>query len=179
MASTHEIIYLRSTHGDPIVRAQAALAERGDEMLAELSAKVALAVEYDLSPASREELQDRLVAFCGDRVLRYLLAVDRVLYTPAAAATKTRLLVRGLRAQHQAIAGYIEDLDRASSREALTAAAYSVVAALTCCREAERTALLPALATLPGVDLPTLIDRALTLLDGNVPDRGEVGTPVR
>ena len=74
--------------------------ERGDELLAELVAKVALTAELQMPIVEREKARDRLVDFCTRRVVRRLAASDRVLYSAASGASETRLLLRALRAQH-------------------------------------------------------------------------------
>jgi uncharacterized protein (DUF2249 family) len=60
---------------------QHTLRDRGDELLAELRAKVALAADLQLPLARRDEVRDRLIDFCSVRLVRHLLATDQVLYS--------------------------------------------------------------------------------------------------
>lgn len=170
MTTVASEIYIRGSAADPAVRAQAALTGYGNELLVQLSAKVALSTELELSLVAREETQDSLLQFCTDRLLRYLEVVDQALYSVAAGAVETRLVVRGLRAHHQLIAAYVGDLDRASSARELVAAAHGVLSVLGACQAVEVVALLPALATLPGVELPSLVEDVDALLAGGALD---------
>ncbi len=173
MTSTFEI-HIQGTDTDPSQRAQAVLRSRNAEVLADLAAKVVLVTELDLSPAHREAAQDRLLRFSSARLLRHLTATDRTLYGVAAGAAETRLLVRALRAHHRLIADRIADLDHASSAAEITAAAHALGTLLGACQRIERDVLLPALAGLPGVDLPALVEDATILLDGGTLETPEV-----
>ncbi|MGH3435013.1 MAG: DUF2249 domain-containing protein [Sciscionella sp.] len=166
-------IHIRGTSDDPAVAAQAALVDVGDELLAELSAKVALTTELRLSLAAKDEAQDGLKACC-ERVLHHLVATDRVMYAVAAGAADTRLLVRALRAHHRLIAAHVADLGRSRHPEQLAAAANAIVALFAACHEIERAVLWPALAALPGVDLGCLLDDLTTVLRGGELHRPEV-----
>jgi uncharacterized protein (DUF2249 family)/phosphopantetheine adenylyltransferase len=150
-------IHIRGTSVDPVARAQAALIERGDELLGEFAAVVSLTGDLELSSNNRDEARTRLVAFCTTRLPDYLTAVDRALYAVAAGAAQTRLLVRGLRAQHQLVTDYLNSARRANTFDEVTVAARAALAALGAVREIERTVLLPVLAELPGVDLPAVV----------------------
>ena len=103
-------IHIQNTATDPALRAhqtlraQHTLRQCGDELLAELTVKVELASDLQLPLALREEVRDRLIAFCASRLVRHRLATDHVLYSVAAGAAETRLLVRALRVQHDLLA---------------------------------------------------------------------------
>jgi hypothetical protein len=165
VTSTSEI-HILGTDTDPAQRAQAVLRDRNAEVLADLGAKVVLLTELDLSPADRETAQDALLDFCSDRLLGHLVATDRALYAVAVGAAETRLLVRALRAHHRFIADRIAELDHASGVAEVTAAAHALATLLGACQTIEQDVLVPALAGLPGVDLPALVEDATTLLNG-------------
>ena len=155
-------------------RGQHTLRDRGDELLAELMAKVALAVDLQLPLARREEVRDRLIDFCRVQLVRHLLATDQVLYSVAAGAAETRLLVRALRAQHDLVAARIAEVRLADSSAELAASAHALVASLEVCHHVEQEVLIPALAVLPGVDLRVLADDRDTLLAGRTLKAPEV-----
>ena len=165
-------IHIQNTATDPALRAQHTLRaqhmlrHRGDELLAELTAKVELASDLELPLALREEVRDRLIAFCASRLVRYCLATDQVLYSVAAGAAETRLLVRALRAQHDLLAARIAELKRADSSAEFAASAHALVGLLEVCHHVEREVLIPALAVLPGVDLSVLVEDVDTLRAG-------------
>lgn len=166
-------IHIQDTATDPARQAQRTLRDRGDELLADLAAKVALATELQLRPADREDARAALIDFCVRRVVPHLMATDRVLYSVAAGAADTRLLVRALRAQHDLVAGRIYDLKRADSSAEVATSAHALVGVLEVCSHVEQTVLTPALATLPGVDLPALVEDVDVLLAGGTLDAPE------
>ncbi|MDN5747729.1 MAG: DUF2249 domain-containing protein [Pseudonocardia sp.] len=161
-------IHIQGTATDPARRAQHVLRDRGDELLAELTAKVALATELQLD--DREQAQAALLDLCTQRAVRHLEATDRVLYSVAAGAAETRLLVRALRAQHDLVAARIDALRRADGVADVAASAHALVTLLGSCHHVEQEVLIPALAVLPGVDLPALVDDIGILLGGGVLD---------
>lgn len=163
-------IHIQDTSTDPAQQAQHMLRKRGDELLAELTAKVALATELQLRLADREDAREELTDFCVQRVSRHLVATDRVLHSVAAGAAETRLLVRALRAQHDLVAGRISDLKRADSSAEVAASAHALVGLLEVCNHVEQEVLIPALALLPGVDLLALVEDVDVLLAGGVLD---------
>jgi uncharacterized protein (DUF2249 family) len=167
-------IHIQGTAADPTLQAQHTLRDRGDELLAELAAKVAVTTDLQLPLGRREELRDRLLVFCTSRLVRHRLAIDQVLYSCAAGAAETRLLVRALRVQHDLIAARIAELRRADSSDEFAASAHALVSLLEVCHQVEQEVLLPALAQLPGVDLSALADDVDTLLAGGVLDTPEV-----
>jgi uncharacterized protein (DUF2249 family) len=121
----------------------------------------------------REEVRDRLVAFCASRLVRHRLATDQVLYSVAAGAAETRLLVRALRAQHDLLPARIAELKRADGSAEFAASAHALVGLLEVCHHVEQEVLIPALTALPGVDLSVLVEDVDTLLSGgalNTPD---------
>ena len=155
-------------------RVQHTLRDRGDELLAELAAKVVLATDLQLPLARRDEVRDRLIDFCTSRLVRYLLATDQVLYSVAAGAAETRLLVRALRAQHDLVAVRIAEVKRADSSAEFAASARALVASLEVCHHVEQEVLIPALAALPGVDLSVLAGDRDVLLAGRTLNAPEV-----
>jgi uncharacterized protein (DUF2249 family) len=167
-------IHIQSITIDPALRAQHVLRDRGDKLLAELAAKVALATELQVALVDRGEARDGLLRLCAQRVVRHLLSTDGVLYSVAAGAVETRLLVRALRAQHDLVAARIAELKRANSSAEVVASAHALVGLLEACHHVEQEVLIPALAVLPGVDLPALVDDTGILLAGGVLDTPEV-----
>ncbi|MDX3191665.1 DUF2249 domain-containing protein [Streptomyces sp. MN03-5084-2B] len=159
-------IHIQGTGDDPAVRAAAWLTGTIDTLLAEARSKSALLTELSLEPADRQAAQASLQEFCADRILRHLSAADQALYAPAAGAGPTRLLVTALRIQHRIIAHDISDLGTASTADQARAAARSLVTMLESCLEIHKSVLLPALAELPGADLPSLTQDMGTLLEG-------------
>lgn len=166
MTSASEV-YIQATDTDPAVRAQDRI-HRIHQRLRDELAGLAGAEEVERAA---------LAAFCTGELRRYLTAADETLYAAASGAAETRLLVRGLRAASSALdrrvdalaepaepAGQGEQGKQAAPGDASTARAIEAVLAdhLT----VERTVLLPALADLPGADLPTLVEDLETLLDG-------------
>jgi hypothetical protein len=91
-------IRIQVTETDPGTRAQAAIRAGHHRLLCALRPKVALLTELRLGSDAREAAWDGLVDFCTGTVRRHLSATDHALYTPAADAAATRLLVRALRA---------------------------------------------------------------------------------
>lgn len=164
MSSTS--IHIEGTSDDPLVRATAWLTGSIDTLLADARSKSALLTELSLEPADRQAAQVGLAAFCADRVLRHLAAADQALYAPAAGAGPTRLLVAALRIQHRIIVHDVSDLETASTADRARAAARSLVTMLESCLEIQKSVLLPALAELPGADLPGLARDMGTLLEG-------------
>jgi uncharacterized protein (DUF2249 family) len=159
---------------EPTGRAQHVLRDRGEELLRELAAKVALVTELLLPLADREPSRDALLDFCTQRLARHLLAIDRVLYATAAGAAESRLLVRALRAQHDLVAARIADLKQADCSAEVAAAAQALVGVLEVSHHVEQQVLFPVLAVLPGVDLPALVDDFDLVLAGGVLDKPEV-----
>jgi uncharacterized protein (DUF2249 family) len=167
-------IHIQGTDTDPVLRAQVTLQVRNAEMLADLAAKVALATELALSPVHREQAREALAEFCSGPLLRHLQTADQVLYAVAAGAAETRLLVRALRIQHGLVADRVTDLNRADSADEVATAAHALGTLLGACQLVEQKVLVPALAVLPGADLPALVEDVSTLLDGGVLETPEV-----
>jgi uncharacterized protein (DUF2249 family) len=172
--TTTSEIHIDGTDTDPQAQAQIVLRRRNAEVLSDLAAKITLATELDLRLVNREQAQDTLLAFCAQRLRHHLLTTDQVLYAVAAGAAETRLLVRALRAQHDLIAERIADLNQANSAEEVTASAHALGTLFGASQHLEKEVLLPALAVLPGVDLPSLVEDAITLLDGGTLDVPEM-----
>jgi hypothetical protein len=147
------------------VQAGALPAERG-EVLADLAAKVELATDIDLPRAERERACARLRSLAAGRVLDYLRPRDHAVYTPAASAIATRLVIGALRAQHRLIAAHAAEVRRVAEPAEFTAAAHTVLAVLTACRETERVVLLPAMASLTELNLPSIAVEFDALLQG-------------
>ncbi|MEO9220525.1 MAG: hypothetical protein ABI251_01880, partial [Mycobacteriaceae bacterium] len=72
--------FVRGSAADPGVAARRRVLERGDDLLAEVSAKVAVVTELHVTLIDREAVQEGLVQFCTDQLLPRLGATDRALY---------------------------------------------------------------------------------------------------
>lgn len=132
-----------------------------------LRPKVALLTELNLGSDAREAAWDGLVDFCAGAVRRHLSATDRALYTPVADAAGTRLSVRDLQAVSGDLDEKIDVLSRADDADAVATLAQHIEAVLAAHLAVEQTVLLPALAAVPGADLPTLASHWADLLDGD------------
>lgn len=143
------------TGADPAARALHALDDRGDELLADLAAKVTLATELTLPAVVREQARDALLDFCTRHVTHHLRVVEHVL--DAAAAVEIRLLARVLRAERAVLTARIADLRRADTSAEVDAAAHALLGALGVWRHVEQEVLLPTLEALPGVDPSALL----------------------
>lgn len=165
-------VYISGTSIDPALRATAVIRDDADRLLLAYQAKAALVTELQLDGALRQQTQASLVDFTIEHVRPYLAATDRVLYATAAGAAGTRLLVRALRRLRESIARHVDELIGASTPDQVAQAAHALSAALGACLDVDRTVLLPALAELPGADLPSLAADLRILLDG-----GELDSP--
>lgn len=158
-------IYILGTEDDSARRAQALLADRDAEMLADLAAKVELATGLDLSLVRREQAQDSLAEFCESRLRQHLTSTDKSLYAVAAGAEETRLLVQALRLQHEMVRSRVAGLARANTADEVSDAAHAVLTLLQACTGIQQLLLTPALAKLPGVELADLVKGLLALPD--------------
>ena len=181
-------IRIEGTAADPAQRAQHRLRERGDELLAELTAKVTLVTDLQLGLGDREAARETLTEFCTRQVVRYLLATDRVLYSVAAGAAETRLLVRALRAQHDLVAARIAALKLADSSAEVAASAHALVGLLEVCQHVERKVLIPEKVAGPpsrpsrmGVPAPVLTGslEGTAALDSSSPPATWTRSPTR
>lgn len=165
MTITSEV-YIEGTEADPDVAAQAALRQVQRRLTGALRPKVALLTELDLGPEPRERAQADLAGFCDGPLRGYLDACDRTLYAAAAGASETRLLVRALRTSADVLRRHLDALPGADEAPTVTSLAESIDAVLASHLAVERTVLLPALAALPGADLPALAADLDVLLGG-------------
>jgi hypothetical protein len=157
--------YLREIATDPAARAGETVRARQHRLLTALRPKVALFAELRLDWAAREAAWDALTGFCTGPVRAHLRAADQALYAPAGAGAQTRLLVAALRASGAQRGERIETLARTDEAQAAARLAHGIEALLAAHLAVERDVLLPALAALPGVDLPALAAHFATLLD--------------
>ena len=152
----------------PGLRAQQVLRERGDELLAELAAKVALTAELQMPVVEREKARDGR-SICTWRVVRRLAA------SPGAVLGglwRVRDPVVGARprAQHALVAARIAELRRIGSSTEVAPVAQLLLGVLQVGLHLEQEVLVPALGTMPGVDLAALVAEVEVLLAGNVLD---------
>ncbi|PKV99897.1 MULTISPECIES: DUF2249 domain-containing protein [Amycolatopsis] len=167
-------LYITGTTTDPAVRASAAIRDAADRLLLTYQAKAALVTDLCLDGMIREQTYTALVDFAIGQVRPYLAATDRVLYAAAAGAGETRLLVRALRRFRESITEHLDELAAANSPDQASHAAQALGAVLRAVLDLDQTMLLPALAELPGADLPGLADDLRTLLDGGELDAPDV-----
>ncbi|WP_134727372.1 DUF2249 domain-containing protein [Amycolatopsis nivea] len=167
-------VYISGTSTDPAFRASEALRAESGRVLAQYREKAAVVTELQLDGSAREEANARLIEFATGRLTEYLSAADRVLNATAAGAPATRLLVRALRRIQDAVLRTVEELRESDTSAQVSHAAQALDALLGAYLDAETSVLLPALADLPGADVPILVDDLRTLLDGGELDRAEV-----
>ncbi|MGV9295691.1 DUF2249 domain-containing protein [Amycolatopsis sp. NPDC003676] len=167
-------VYINGTSTDPALRAGQDLRARSGRILAEYREKAAVVTELQLDGSARAEANARLIAFASGPLTEYLSAADRVLNATAAGAPATRLLVRALRRIQDSVLRSVGELREADTSAQVSHAAQALDALLAAYLDAETNVLLPALADLPGADVPVLVDDLRTLLDGGELDRAEV-----
>lgn len=160
-------VHISGTNSDPAIRASAALRDDAEQLLRTYQGKAALVTDLRLDGITRQEAHTNLVAFTSSRLRPYLAATDRVLYATAAGAPTTRLLIRALRRLRDAAHQHLAELAAADNPDLAIAPARSLSAVLATVIDLDRTTLLPALAELPGADLPGLAEDLHTLLSGN------------
>lgn len=164
--TTSSEVYLSGTGTDPAVRAAAVLADDAERLLLTFKAKAGLLTELDLDGATRRQAYTGLVEFTTGEVRPYLAATDRVLYATAAGAAGTRLLVRAARRLRDVLDRHADELVRASTPDQAGHVAQAFGEVLAACLDIDRTVLVPALAELPGADLPGLVEDLRTLRGG-------------
>lgn len=102
-----------------------------------------------------ESVRADLTGFCTGGLRRHLAVADATLYAAASGAAGTRLLVRALRTGRAALDTRIDALAATEDAAAAVPLARTVQAVLAVHPEVE---VVPALAALPGADLPALVD---------------------
>ncbi|MEU9647459.1 DUF2249 domain-containing protein [Streptomyces sp. NPDC048110] len=163
MTSSSEV-YIEGTSDDPVVRARAAVRDVHDRLRAGLATAV--------RGTPQDGGQRGPVEFCTGELRRHLAATEQTLYAAASGAAGTRLLVRALRTTAGALDRRIDGLAGDGDAASVAAGARAVEAILDVHLTTEETVLLPALADLPGADLPGLVADLTTLLEG-----GRLETP--
>lgn len=166
-------VHINGISADTAARAGAAIRDDAERFLLAYEATAALVTDVRLDDTARQEAYAGLVDFVTDHLRRYLAATDRVLYATAAGAPETRLLVHALRRLRDALDRLVDEVVGATTPDQISHTAQTLGAVLVSCLDIERTVLLPALAELPGADLPRLADDLYTLLRGgnlDVPD---------
>lgn len=162
-------IYIQATPTDPAVRARTAVEDAHRRLLDRVADLTATGVPADGARAAEGAEPVATAEPAGAEVAadlrRLLTATDQTLYAAASGAAETRLLVRALRAAATVIGRQADRLATAGSAE-LHDAARTLAGMLTVHLAAERAVLLPALTTVRGVDLPSLVEDFGTLLAG-------------
>ena len=167
-------VYISGTSTDPTVQASTVLRDDADRLLLAYQAKAALVTELRLDGAVRREALLNLVDFATRQLRPYLVASDRVLYATAAGAPATRLLIRALRRLREAAHQHLAELTASDSPDDAVAHARALGAVLATVVDLDRNILLPALAELPGADLPGLVEDLGTLSSGDDLDAPDV-----
>lgn len=151
MSSAAEV-FIQATETDPGVQAQTVI-ERAQGQLLEWLRAV---------PEPHGESATQI----AEHLRHYLAATDLTLYAAASGAAETRLLVRALRTEVEALGGQLASLTSATNGVERAEAIRTLTGGLTLLLSAERGVLLPALRALPGVDLSALADDFTTVLEG-------------
>lgn len=170
--TTTSQIFIEATETDPSVRAQAAIGQVQQELLRRVRAQAALLTELKLGHNERVLAWEHLLAFCTEQVRGYLNASGLTLHAAAVGAAEYRLLVRGLSVTAGLLDRHIEALAEAEEPATVSAAAEAIEAVLAAHLAVEHDVLLPALAALPGADLPVLVGDFETVRAG-----GRLETP--
>jgi uncharacterized protein (DUF2249 family) len=100
--------------------------------------------------------RNELHAWYRDRLMPHIVAEEAAFYGPAADLEATRLLVRGMLADHKALVALIAELAMARTGFAAATTAASAQALFTTHLDKENDLLLPALDQ-AGFDLPALL----------------------
>ena len=164
--TTTSQIFIEATETDPSVRARAAFGQVQQDLLRTARAQAALLTELKLGHNERELALEHLLAFCTKQLRGYLDACGQTLHAAAAGAAESRLLVRGLSVTSRLLDRHINALGEAEEPVAVSAAAEAIEAVLAAHLAVEHDVLLPALATLPGADLPALVEDFETVRAG-------------
>jgi uncharacterized protein (DUF2249 family) len=143
-------VFIQATDTDPDVRAQAVVEEAHRQLLEWLAALT--------------EPDEELTTAFTERLNRLLTATEQTLYAAASGAAETRLLVGALRGAAGTISRHADSLAAATDRAEHDGAASALAGMLTFHFGMERAVLLPALASLPGVDLSALVGDFTTVL---------------
>ncbi|MCX5251298.1 DUF2249 domain-containing protein [Streptomyces sp. NBC_00201] len=169
MASSSEI-YIEATETDPAVRAQVAIRAVHQRL------RMGLAAFGEAEPVagSQSVVHAALVDFCTGELRHHLAAADQTLFAAASGAAETRLLARALRTTTAALDAHIDALAATDHTATGMAIAQVIEAVLDVHLATEETVLLPALAALPGANLPALVTDMLTLLAGGELDHPPV-----
>ncbi|MCT2588649.1 DUF2249 domain-containing protein [Streptomyces sp. N2-109] len=163
-------VYIQATATDPAVSAQADVSLVQERLRSKLSSLTRPALDADGAHAVRSAL----TGFCTGELRPHLAATDETLYAAASGAAETRLLVQALRAASAALQRQVDALSAAEDDASALAVAQQAEAVLGVHFTVERTVLLPALAALPGADLPSLVADLHTLLSGGALERPAV-----
>ncbi|MGW5235478.1 hemerythrin domain-containing protein [Streptomyces nodosus] len=164
-------VFIQASETDPAIQARAMIRTGQQGLLAALRPKVALLTELELGADAREAALAALIDFCTGSVRRHLNATDQALYAPAAGSPETRLLIRALRTAATVLDRDIDALTRTDDTSRVKTIAQSIEAHLATHLAVEQAVLLPALTSLPGMELAALAADFTTLLDGGRLDR--------
>ncbi len=145
-------VFIQATDTDPDVQARAVIAESHRQLQERLAALT-------------EPHEEFATAFT-EHLHRLLTATEQALYAAASGAAETRLLVRALRCAADTIGRHADSLTAATDRAERAGAARILAGMLTVHLGTESAVLLPALASLPGVDLSALVGDFTTVLQG-------------
>lgn len=164
--TTSADIYIQATDTDPDLRARRRIEAENNRLLAQLRSKAAAVTGARLGDDAFDTACAAVAHFCTVDLRRHLDATDQVLYASAAGAAETRLLVRSLRATVRSLDRRVVGLAEADSEDVAAALTRGIEAVLEVHLTVEQEVLLPALAALPGVDMPTLAADRTTLIEG-------------
>lgn len=150
-----------------------------DKMVAELDELVEnLVAVVDLRQPYRDELQ-AVKAYVIDDVYPHAAAEEASLYPAAAEDPALRALVEVMTAEHQALRDALHELSSARSAATAVAKAGALAALFALHARKENTAILPALAARPGLDLEALHDAMHQAMEAAESDSQDVELDVR
>ncbi|PRZ42197.1 uncharacterized protein (DUF2249 family) [Antricoccus suffuscus] len=129
-------------------------AEMTGSLTAHVSALLSAVASGDQSAA--QAARTAAVSWSQQNVLAYLDAEEKVLYPVAAAKSEGRLLVEALHADHETIAGLVNELAQAPDGVRAVAAATALRVAMVGHLAKQDQQLLPLLAAAPDVSLSDL-----------------------
>lgn len=163
-------IHIDATETDPGVQAVAAIKRAYKSLRAGLVPLPHDPGAAGSTPAGRAAAVADYVA----RLRRYLAAADQTLYATASGAPATFLLVRALQGWSVQISELADALEAVGETDSAAVITPALDALLTARLATEQEVLLPALAALPGADLPVLAEDFATLLAGGSIEESEV-----
>jgi uncharacterized protein (DUF2249 family) len=130
---------------------------------------VTAAASHADDPADRARRE--LVGWCRRELLPHARAEEEAMYPAAHRRADARLLVSGMLAEHEVLAGLVDQLDAATDPVRAAAAGTALSVLFASHLDKENDLLLPVLAADPEVSLAELLAGMHELLGGGAEDR--------